>query len=331
MANEHAEELSIPMSRYPSPVAAFTSDGSDPVMRRVNESFETAFGSVDSDEPVADVFERVGLTPVGEQTITRPLSTGDSFTVHTDDERYRVETVPPTDDCGYLVFSETTGEEQFGVENVASVVSHDLRNPLDVAKSRLRAGREFGEEEHFEHVAQAHERMERIIGDVLTLARGEDVVDPDETVKLDRVAKDAWETVETGDATLTVEGSLPRTVADSDRVGRLFQNLFRNSVEHGPAADKSRADQSTDALSVTVGTVDDSAAEGFYVEDDGVGIAPAERERVFEPGYSSDDHGTGLGLAIVARIADLHGWSYTVTAGAEGGARVEIRDLNVPD
>ena len=330
MADEHTDELSIPMGRYPSPVCAFAADGEDPVVRRVNEPFEAAFDSVERGEPVTEVFQRVGLRPVDSRTVAQPLAAGDSFTARTDDERYRVRTLPPADDArGFLVFAEIPDEEQFGVDNVASVVSHDLRNPLDVATTRLRAGREFGEDEHFEHVARAHERMERIIQDVLTLARGEDVVDPDETVPLDEVAEEAWDTVDTGGGTLTVDGPLPTTVADADRVGRLFENLFRNAVEHGTAGDGSQTDRA-ESVRVTVGRLGGSRPTGFYVADDGVGIPPAERDRVFEPGYSSDEHGTGLGLAIVARIADLHGWSYAATAGPDGGARIEIRGLDDP-
>ena len=332
MVNERVTELAIPMDRYPSPVCAFTTSGDGPVVVEVNEAFETAFGSVDSTDSIVEVFDDAGLTLTDNTTVADQLTTSDSFTARTDDDRYRVETIPPTDDAdGYLLFTETTDQEQFGVENVASVISHDLRNPLDVAKSRLRAGREFDEEEHFEHVARAHDRMERIIQDVLTLARGQDVVDPDETVDLDTVAREAWETVETETGTLTVDGPLPTTVADSDRVSRLFENLFRNSVEHGPGGDESVTGQQTDPLTVTVGTLDDASAAGFYVEDDGVGIPASERDHVFEPGYSSDDHGTGLGLAIVARIADLHGWSCSVTEGTDGGARIEIRGLDSPE
>lgn len=332
MVNERIKEMTIPMGRYPSPVCAFTTSGDEPVVVQVNEAFETVFGSVGSADSIVDVFDDARLTPTETTTVAEQLTTGDSFTARTDDERYQVEVLLPTDDTdGYLVFTETTDHEQFGVENVASVISHDLRNPLDVAKSRLRAGRELNEKEHFEHVARAHNRMERIIQDVLTLARGQDVVDPDETVDLGTVAGEAWETVETDTGTLTVDGPLPTTVADSDRVSRLFENLFRNSVEHGPDGDEPATSQSTDPLTVTVGTLDDASAAGFYVEDDGVGIPASERDHVFEPGYSSDDHGTGLGLAIVARIADIHGWSYSVTEGTDGGARIEIRGLDSPE
>jgi signal transduction histidine kinase len=191
--------------------------------------------------------------------------------------------------------------------------------------------------------------MERIIEDVLTLARGEDVVEPDEPVDLGTAAESAWDTVETDNAALTIDRPMPTTVADPDRIKRLFENLFRNAVEHGSTLPETQPGQSGDELSrpnpptgeatdgngereasgvtVSVGGLTDESVDGFYVADDGPGIAPAARERVFDPGYTSDDHGTGLGLAIVERIVDLHGWSIAVTTGTDGGARFEITGL----
>ena len=230
----------------------------------------------------------------------------------------------PAEELGYVLFIETSAvtptpvdRSTLGIDRVASVISHDLRNPLDVAKARLRAGRELDEDEHFDHVEQAHDRMERIIEDVLTVARGEDVVDPTAVVDLESVVERAWETVETEGATLTIEGPLPTAVADRDRTGRLFDNLFRNAVEHGG-----------DAPAVTVGRLETEGIDGVYVADDGPGIPADEREYVFEPGYSSREGGTGLGLAIVERITDAHGWSVSVSPSAEGGVRFEIRGID---
>ena len=71
---------------------------------------------------------------------------------------------------------------------------------------------------------------------------------------------------------------------------------------------------------VTVGALDD----GFYVEDDGQGIPEADRNRVFEEGYSTSRDGTGFGLSIVSEFAAARGWTVSVTEGDAGGARLEI-------
>ena len=97
--------------------------------------------------------------------------------------------------------------------------------------------------------------------------------------------------------------------ADATRLRQLLENLFRNSVDHGG-----------EDVTITVGTL----ADGFYVADDGPGIPEAERDQVFESGYSTNRDGTGFGLAIVEEIAAGHGWEITVTEGVEGGARFEV-------
>jgi len=63
---------------------------------------------------------------------------------------------------------------------------------------------------------------------------------------------------------------------------------------------------------------------GFFVADDGPGIAPADREHVFDAGYSTSEDGTGLGLGIVSQIVRAHGWEPVVAAGEDGGARFEF-------
>ena len=310
----------IPVEHYPQPVCRYVATDGEPRVQTVNSSFETAFDAVPTETSVTALFASLGLNPQCE-TLAASLSAGDAFVVETTCQdinrpnRYTVQPVPPTDgQGGYLLFTpipERQDDRSLAIDHVASVISHDLRNPLDVAKARLEAGRELGDDHHFEHVAQAHERMERIIQDVLTLSRGEDVVCPDEEISLEVVASSAWETVETNDATLRIEESLPDAIVDPDRVGRLFENLFRNAVEHTPGE-----------VTITVGPLPNET--GVYVADDGPGISPHERDRVFEPGYSSDAHGTGLGLAIVARIAALHHWELAVTDSETGGARFEI-------
>ncbi|MFB6173115.1 MAG: PAS domain S-box protein [Halobacteriales archaeon] len=200
------------------------------------------------------------------------------------------------------------------LEEFTSVVSHDLRNPLNVAEGRLELAREECESEHLPEVARAHERMEALIEDLLTLAR-EGEVGSLEPVDLDAVAEACWGNVDTSAATLVAETG--RTVlADHARLQQLLENLFRNAVEHGG-----------DSVTITIAALED----GFAVADDGPGIPPEDRERVFESGYSGSAGGTGFGLAIVEQIVEAHGWEIAVGESDAGGARFEITNVDSPD
>jgi PAS domain S-box-containing protein len=217
------------------------------------------------------------------------------------------------------------------LEQFASVVSHDLRNPLNVASSRLELGLETGDRVHFEQVAESHRRMDRIIDDVLTLAREGQVVTDTEEVSLADVATDAWNHVATADATLTVDDDRS-LVADRARLQRAFENLFRNAVEHGTTDSDAETRQDTAEedgpdVTVRVGTT----TGGFYVADDGPGIPDSDREDVFEDGFTTSEDGTGFGLAIVESIVTAHGWTIDVTESEAGGARFEFDGVERPE
>jgi hypothetical protein len=79
-------------------------------------------------------------------------------------------------------------------------------------------------------------------------------------------------------------------------------------------------------VTVRVGTLPD----GCFVKDDGVGIPEADREAIFEPGFSTSDGGTGFGMVSVRQIALAHGWAVTVTDGTAGGARFAFTDVERP-
>ena len=131
-------------------------------------------------------------------------------------------------------------------------------------------------------------------------------------------------------------------MADRSQLRQLLENCFRNSLEHGttsPGPADPPDDEDAGGLTVRVGSLPD----GFFVEDDGPGIPEAERDRVFDRGYSGGQ-GTGLGLSIVDRIAAGHDWDATVTEAELGGpdaggdepaadaagARFEFRGVGVP-
>ncbi len=63
---------------------------------------------------------------------------------------------------------------------------------------------------------------------------------------------------------------------------------------------------------------------GFFVEDDGPGVDPEDRDQIFDAGYSTKTKGTGFGLSIVREIVNAHDWTIRVTEGEDGGARFEI-------
>jgi PAS domain S-box-containing protein len=208
------------------------------------------------------------------------------------------------------------------LDEFASVVSHELRNPLNVAAGRLKLARADCESDHLEDVAHAHERMETLIEDLLSLAREGKQVRDVESISFPEFVTECWETVETTNGRLDVRTE--RTVqADPPRLTQLFENLFRNAVEHA-AEDPDRVGVSggDEVVTVVVGDLDD--ASGFYVADDGPGIAPEDRDRVFEAGYSTTPKGTGFGLSIVSEIVQAHGWEITLVEGEMGGSRFEI-------
>jgi PAS domain S-box-containing protein len=198
-------------------------------------------------------------------------------------------------------------EQNERLETLANVMSHDIRNPLSVAMGHVEAAVESGDPD-WQAISESLQRIETIAADARALAR-DDPADA-AAVDLETVARDAWAVVETGRMTLTVAESAT-IQADAGLLAQLFENLYRNVVEHASAT------------TVTVG----SLVDGFYVADDGLGIPAAEREQVFEGGYTTEDAGTGLGLSIVRRVADAHGWSVAVVEGDDGGARFEVRDV----
>lgn len=212
------------------------------------------------------------------------------------------------------------------LDQFASVVSHDLRNPLSVANGYLELGMETGDTEPLENVREQHQRMEAMIDDLLTLAQTGQTVEDPELVSLAAVAEDAWTNAAVPDCDIAICVSEAVTIqADRNRLLHVFENLFRNTADHNDPP-----------LTVRIGTLEtpdehpdssDTSRLGFFIEDNGAGIPEAEQNEIFDYGYTSRANGTGFGLSIVEDIVQAHGWTIQVTNGDSGGARFEITDV----
>ncbi|MFP9061954.1 sensor histidine kinase [Natrialbaceae archaeon A-chndr2] len=246
--------------------------------------------------------------PIGDKGILQAVSEKPEF--FTENELQLVE----------LLASHTQSalkriEHQVELERFARVVSHDLRNPLTVAKGYLELAQQECESHHLAPIEDMHTRMETLIEELLILAQQGDIVYEYERLDLKEIILDSWSGVATGRATLQIDlETTTHLEADPFRLRQLFNNLFRNAVDHaGPAA------------TVRVGLLE----TGFYVEDDGQGITDDDRPHVFEWGYSTTEDGTGYGLHIVAKIARAHGWDIEATAATNGGARFEVTSVDL--
>ncbi len=222
------------------------------------------------------------------------------------------------------------------LDEFSGVVAHDLRSPLNVATGQVGLARDAladgdatAARDHLADAAAAHDRMDELIDELLALARQGETVGDAGPVGVGTVARAAATVSLPETATLRIDATAgDRIVADAERLRTLFENLFRNAVEHG--ADDG---PDPDTRTVTVGTLDPRGDErgraGIYVADDGAGIPPAERERVFEEGYTTGADGTGYGLSIVSAIAEAHDWTVSLEAAGSGGARFEFRGVDL--
>ena len=198
------------------------------------------------------------------------------------------------------------------LDRFASIVSHDLRNPLNIVEGNVELLREECDSERIDTIERSLTRMSDLIDDLLSLSRVGDEISDREPVSLAELSKDCWQNVETTDA--TVDTKTDNTIrADRSRLAQLFENLMRNAIEH-----------TNHDVTITVGDLED----GLYIEDDGSGIPEEDRDDVLEAGYTTAEEGTGFGLSIVNQVVEAHGWDICITEGSESGARFEITNVD---
>jgi signal transduction histidine kinase len=209
--------------------------------------------------------------------------------------------------------------------------SHELRTPLTVIRGQLEvlAAQTDPPPEEVRRVETLVRsevaRISRLVDDLLLLAKSDhaDQFLRVEPIELDTYLGELWDGMSLVADRRFELGELPRGVlsADRDRLAQALRNLISNAIDH--------TTPETGLVRMRART-EPGGRIRFMVEDDGPGIPPAERERIFERFHRVDSArdrasgGTGLGLAIVRAIAEAHGGSVTAGTSPEGGARLEL-------
>lgn len=257
--------------------------------------------------------------PVVERTVEHTDTDGNAF-------YEEVSVVPWREDTGEIqglvgrrhrITDEILQQQELERKNrrldqFVDYITHDLQNPLQVAHGYLKLAKE-GDENAMAQVENALGRMEDLVEDVETLARGERTeMTAIRSINFVDLVTQIWEMIDTGESSLTVAAP-PETVINVSKAEfrPMIQNLLKNALDYGPAD-----------VSITIGTLND----GFFVEDDGDGIPVERRDEIFEKGYTTAADGAGTGLAIVADVAEAHEWELDVVEGREGGARFRVRN-----
>ncbi|HMB51603.1 MAG TPA: hybrid sensor histidine kinase/response regulator [Natronoarchaeum rubrum] len=197
------------------------------------------------------------------------------------------------------------------IEEVASVVSHDLQNPLTIARGYLERARRDGDEEYFEHVDEALAEIGEIGDAVVTMARLGKRVERFDPIDVESLVRSCWGELEPPEATLVVE-EIPTVAGQYNRLFELYECLFENAIRYGSTEDA--------PVTITVGATE----TGLFVADDGPGIPEDQREQALEAGYSTEQVRPGLGLSIARAVAEAHGWRLSLGESDAGGLRVDL-------
>jgi PAS domain S-box-containing protein len=229
-----------------------------------------------------------------------------------DTERRRIEVV------GFRRLDE--------LEQTLRGVAHDLRSPLVAVLGFSRLLRDdfaglLGERgtHYLDRISEAGRSMEALIRELLDFTRignaGERAVFVDPREVLEQLHREFKPRLDGANVVLRSPAEPPLVLCDRTRLYQIFSNLIGNALDHmGSCA----------APVVVIEVREEPEQHLLVVRDNGRGVEPAERERIFEMFHSAPGatgrKGTGIGLAIVKKIAELHGGRAWVDGAPGGGA-----------
>jgi len=197
------------------------------------------------------------------------------------------------------------------LERFTYTVSHDLRNPLVTIKGFLgmlekdiQDGRHERISNDFQRIANAADKMHILLANLLELSRIGRILNPSEEVDLVKLTQDSIETLDahirSKNVTVKVSPNLPIVHGDRIRLREVLENLIDNAAKY-------MGDQRNPMIEI--GTKDHEGAQVIFVKDNGMGIEPQHRTRIFSLFEKLDpsSEGTGVGLALIKRIIETHG------------------------
>ena len=192
-------------------------------------------------------------------------------------------------------------EQNERLEEFALLGSHELRNRLQIALGSAERARAQEDISAVDDVVETLGRMNRLVTQLLTLARTGAVSQATQSMALSGTAKTVWSGIDSGDATLDIDSDGIVT-ANRDGLLEVFEMLFRTAVDGGGSE------------YIRIETTDD----GFVVADNGSAIDTDQHDGLFDPTYTAVDGGSGDSIYLVSVIADAHDWTVSVQRdGAE--------------
>ena len=213
-------------------------------------------------------------------------------------------------------------EQLAGLGRLAAGLAHEIRNPLGAIAGSielLRTGGTLSEEDRnlCEIVERETARLNDLVGDMLDLSRPR--APAKAAVDLGAIARDvvilAARSGRGSDVKVTFKGPDAAVVlADAAQLRQVVWNLVRNAIQ-----------ASSPGHEVKVVIADDLAGYAFEVRDDGPGISPEARLRLFDAFFTTRAHGMGIGLAVVKRILDDHEFPVDVESAEGQGTTIRVR------
>lgn len=218
---------------------------------------------------------------------------------------------------GDIAASASQTERLAVLGELAATIAHEVRNPLTGVRS---LAQRIAEEDvpadkrarYAEVILEETARVERLVNNLLDVSR-KPSLSVSSSTSLDVLFEDLKLLVgsRAADKGVVIETKADDAVVKAPReaLAQVLLNLLINAIAHTPPGSKIRMCADGNVITIV---------------DQGPGIPTSEREKIFDPFYTTSVDGTGLGLSVVRHLARENNWQVTVDDGQDGGARFKL-------